>query len=84
LEEDLRLTYPSMAGAVNTVRTITSEQDEIDLAAEINDHDLPLKLMQSHEYTRQIFVNSAIHVHKIIALQIVIQKIPYNWTDPEE
>lgn len=73
-----------MAGAVNTVRTITSEQDEIDLAAEINDHDLPLKLMQSHEYTRQIFVNSAIHVHKIIALQIVIQKIPYNWTDPEE
>ena len=70
-----------MAGAINTIRTIRSEQDEIDLLAEVNDNMLPIKLINSHEYTRKIFTSSNVRLHKIISLQIVIQKIPYYWSE---
>jgi hypothetical protein len=81
---DLRLTYPSMAGAINETRSIKTEQDEVDLLAEMNDIDLPMKLMESHEYTRKIFTSSGVRLHEIISLQIVIQKEPFFWVDAEE
>jgi biotin synthase-like enzyme len=73
-----------MAGAINKTRSITTEQDEVDLLTEINDLDLPMKLMESHEYTRKIFTSSGVRLHKIISLQIVIQKEPYFWANNEE
>jgi hypothetical protein len=70
-----------MAGAINSVRKITTEQDEVDLMAEMDDVDLAEKLIESHEYNRKIFSTSNVRVHKIISLQIVIQKIPFHWSD---
>jgi hypothetical protein len=69
-----------MASAINSIRSITTEQDEVDLMAEMNDLDLPIKLMDSHKYKRKIFDSSGVRLHKIISLQIVIQKTPYYWS----
>jgi hypothetical protein len=79
----LRLTYPSMSSAVNDLKDIKTEMNEVQLSQEMNDQDLPMKLMSSHEYIRKIFTSSNVKVHKIISLQIIIQKQPYYWGDSD-
>ena len=75
----MRLTYPSMSSAVNDLKDMKTEMDEVQLSQEMNDRDLPIKLMSSHEYLRKFFTSSNVRVHKIIFLQIVTQKQPYYW-----
>jgi hypothetical protein len=82
--DDLRLTYPNRAGAINSIQNILSEKDEINLLAEVDDYTLAKKLLDSHELTRKIFSSSNVRVQAIISLQITIEKIPYYWSEESD
>ena len=77
--DDLRLIYPNSSGAINKQQIIVDEDDVWALRKEMLDIELREKLVKSHELSRRVFVDSQVAVHKIVALQIVIKKLPYQW-----
>ena len=75
--DDIRLIYPNSSGAINKQQIIVDEDDVTALRKEMLDIELREKLVKSHELSRQVFVDS--QVHKVVALQLVIKKLPYQW-----
>lgn len=75
----MRLIYPNASGAINAQQIIVDEDDVNNLRKEMIEVGLREKLVKSHELSRRVFVDSSVAVHKIIALQFVVKKLPYQW-----
>ena len=64
---------------MNKTRILVGEEDIRDLKAEVTETKMRDLLIQSHDLSRRVFTNSNIQVHKIVALQITLQKLPYQY-----
>jgi hypothetical protein len=78
-------TFPLMnlkiQSSINETKIITTEDDQLDLLAEMHDSNIREKLTVSHDLNQKIFDRSNVSFHKMICLQFTIQKLPYQWSD---
>ena len=78
---DLRLIYPNRFGAMNKTIMINNIDDVENLLSECNNHTLTQRLIRAHDLSRQVNVDSALTLHKILAIQIAVQKVPHSYKD---
>ena len=73
---ELRLIYPNRLGAINKTKIINDIDDVEDLLKECNDKILSERLIRTHDLSRKINVDSSLTLHKVVAIQITVQKLP--------
>ena len=78
-EKELRMIYPNSWGAINQNKVIIDSDDVEQLLKECNDSTLKEKLIRSHDLNQKIAVSSSLSVHRVVALQITLKKLPYQY-----
>ena len=76
---DLRLIYPNGWGAINATKEIRDIDDIKDLLAECTHENMTTSLIRNHALSRELLSDSSLSVHKIVSLQILVQKVPYSY-----
>ena len=69
----------SKKGAVNDTKTIIDEDDVTALRNEMTDTKLRKTLVRSHDLANKTKLTSTIKLHKVVAIQVNIRKLPYSW-----
>ena len=79
VQTQTQIAYPNGWGSVTITEFIRHQKDLDDLCAELNPKDFGSKLLTNTYHTRDVFSESNVRVHRLLAFQIVIKQYPTAW-----